>query len=105
LIGTLAGYLLVTSWALPMTLRRVFGWLPWEIWLRALWPCAWAIPYALALNWVAARSNPVSWVRIGGEIGTSLAGGLLLWWTLGLTRSERTELTLQLRKANPFARA
>ena len=102
LLGTTTALLLVTSWALPRVLRRAFGIPPWTLWQPALAPLRWGLPFATALWAVAAYHPPGGWLEFIAMVGPSAAGGLGLWWRVGLRSEERSECRARLRSVLPW---
>jgi O-antigen/teichoic acid export membrane protein len=99
LLGTLAGFLVVNSWALPRVLRRVFTLPPGTLWRAALTPLRWGLLYAAALWLVARTHTPRGWPGLVIEMGAAVLGGLALWWTLSLDRDARIRWRYRLRSA------
>lgn len=99
LVGTLAAYLLVTAWALPMVLKRTFSWSPRALWARAAGPFWWAVPYGAMLYLVTRQRPPQNWFPLFAEAGLALFTSLALWWFAGLRTAERDALKARLRKA------
>jgi O-antigen/teichoic acid export membrane protein len=97
LLGTTTGLLLVTSWALPLILYRIFGIPPRTLWGAALAPLRWSLPYAAALWAVAIYSPPEGWLGLIALMGMGAAGGLALWWKLSLGSAERAEWQARLK--------
>jgi O-antigen/teichoic acid export membrane protein len=96
-VGTLTGFLVVNSWALPMVLQDVFELSPWKLWRTALAPLQWGLPCAVLL-WLLARIHtPWGWLGVTLEMGLAGLGGLALWWTLSLNRQARTQWQCRLR--------
>ena len=97
LLGTTAGLLLVTSWALPRTLHQIGGILPRALWRAALRPLLWSLPYGLSL-WLAAKFvPPTNWINFPAMIGLGMIAGLILWWRLSLGRTERQQWQARFR--------
>lgn len=90
LLGTSVAFLLVTSWAMPRILRRVFGLSPSGLWRNALSPVVWALPYAVGLRFIVRHHTPAGWVELVAEMCAAGVFGLVLWWLLGLSGSDRT---------------
>jgi O-antigen/teichoic acid export membrane protein len=109
LLGTTTGLLLITSWALPRTLHRVFQIPPRLLWRAALAPLRWGLPYAAALWTVAICYPPGGWLGLITTASLGGVGGLALWWRLSLGCDERIQwqvrlhqlLALKLFKARP----
>ena len=97
LLGTLIGFLVINSWALPKVLHEVFGLSPSVLWRTALAPLPWALLYA-GILWLLARTHvPWGWLGLALEMGFAVLGGLFLWWTLTLDESARTQWRYRLR--------
>lgn len=90
LAGTLAGFVLVQSWAMTMVLGRLFGFRASGLWRAALSPFLWGAPF-LVLLWVAVRWHaPNGWVMLLAEMAAAGALGLALWWVFGLPAERRS---------------
>lgn len=91
LLGTLVGFLTVHAWGMPRVLRQLFGIGIGELWRPALVPLTWALPY-VAVWWVIAdRQGPLGWLSMLAQMAVCGAGGLALWWFLGLGPGGRTD--------------
>jgi O-antigen/teichoic acid export membrane protein len=101
LVGTTAGLLLVSSWALPRTLHQVFGIPPRMLWRAALSPFRWSLPYAATLWAVAHYLPPKGWIGLVIWMSLGMAGGLALWWRLSLGSQERIVWQVRLRSVLP----
>lgn len=98
LLGTTTGLLVVTSWALPLTLHRAFGIPSRALWRTALAPLRWGVPYAAAL-WALSRYwPPAAWPGLVAAMGLGTAAGLGLWWNFSVARDERREWKARLRR-------
>jgi O-antigen/teichoic acid export membrane protein len=96
--GTLAGYLLITAWALPRALQGVFGWRVGGLWRSALKPLLWGLPLGAGLWWRAISYNPAGWLGLALE--TAAAGGLGAGlWLLFTGRAQRHLLLERFRKS------
>ncbi len=89
LLGTLIGFLVVNSWALPKVLQRVFDLSPKILWRAALMPLSWGIPFGLVLCWLARTHVPRGWIDLATEMGISGLVGLFLWWMINLNKDTR----------------
>jgi O-antigen/teichoic acid export membrane protein len=101
LLGTTTGFLLVTSWALPLTLHQVFGIPSWTLWRTALAPLLWGLPYAVALWCISLYWPPADWPGFLAASGLGTATGLALWWRLSLGHAQRREWRARLRGILP----
>jgi O-antigen/teichoic acid export membrane protein len=91
LFGTLAGFLLVHTWAMPSLLARNFRVRSYELWGAVLRPLPWALPFAVA-EWLLAHNYPPgSWAALLGEIAAGCAAGFTLWWLVTLDAGARLE--------------
>ncbi|PYQ14449.1 MAG: hypothetical protein DMF80_12625 [Acidobacteria bacterium] len=97
LLGTLAAFVLVQSWALPRVLWELFSIEPRQLLGRAAVPLLWGGPY-LGILWFAVQRHPPDrWVSLGLGAAGSMAGGAALWWFLSLTATDRSFWTSRLR--------
>jgi O-antigen/teichoic acid export membrane protein len=89
LLGTLATFLLINSWAMPHVLKQIFQTSSWGMWRSALAPLVWGVPYALSV-WFIARSHvPTGWSGLITEMGFAVVCGLVFWWNISLSRRDR----------------
>jgi O-antigen/teichoic acid export membrane protein len=102
LLGTATGLLLVASWALPLTLHRIFKINSRALWLAALAPARWSLPYAAGLWAVSKYFPPVGWLGFISATSLATSGGLALWWRLGLGKEERLEWKARLKRSRPL---
>jgi O-antigen/teichoic acid export membrane protein len=102
LIGSAAGLLLITSWALPRVIRLVFGIPPWALWQSALIPLRSGLLYLLVMKIVSINYPPGGWLELIIWMSLWGAGGVVLWWKFGLRMEERAEWRERLRKAAPL---
>jgi O-antigen/teichoic acid export membrane protein len=97
-LGTLAAFLLVTSWALPRVLSQVFQLSPARLWRAALEPWKWGVFYVAGL-WVFAHMQPrLSWPALLTEMTSAGLAGMALWWMVGLDQQGRTQWADRFRK-------
>jgi O-antigen/teichoic acid export membrane protein len=97
-LGTLAGFLLVTSWALPRVLSKVFQLSPARLWRTALKPWNWGVLYVAGL-WVFAHMQPrLGWFALLTEMTLAGLAGMALWWMVSLDQQGRTEWADRFRK-------
>jgi len=102
LLGTTTALLLITSWALPRALHRVFGIPPRRLWRAALAPLRWGLPYAAALRAIAGYYPPEGWLEFFAVMASGSALGLALWWRFSLGSEERSEWRARLRNVLGF---
>ena len=96
-VGTLAAFLLLTSWALPRVLHRVFQLSPVGLWRTVMEPWKWGAFYTAGL-WILARMQPrLGWFQLSAEMGAASLAGVALWWIVGLDRQGRTLWTNRAR--------
>jgi O-antigen/teichoic acid export membrane protein len=98
-LGTLTGFLLVTSWAMPRILKKIFGLSPHALWRNALSPFMWALPYAVMLGFLVRVRTPANWLELILEMGLAVLIGLTLWWTISLSSADRTIWVARLQGA------
>lgn len=97
LLGTLTGFLIVNSWALPRILKQTFKISPCQIWRAALTPLTWGLLYTVILWLIARTHNPWGWFGLATEMASAGLCGLALWWTLGLSQDARTQWRHRIR--------
>jgi O-antigen/teichoic acid export membrane protein len=97
LVGTTAGLVLITSWALPRVLHNTFRIPPWTLWRAALPPLRWGLPLVVILRVVAGYHRPSGWPELCAAVGLGAAAGLALWWRLSLGSEERLAWWARLR--------
>lgn len=97
LLGTLFGFLLLDSWALPRILNRAFHLSPWNLWRTALTPLSWGLFYASMLWFIAQRHAPSGLGGLIMEMGAAMLGGLILYWSLSLDKNARSEWRYRLK--------
>jgi len=97
LLGTLTGFLVVNSWALPRVLKQTFEISPWQILGTALTPLTWGLPYMAILWLIAQTHNPWGWFGLATEMGAAGLCGLALWWTLSLSQDARNQWRHRIR--------
>jgi O-antigen/teichoic acid export membrane protein len=98
LLGTAAGLLLITSWALPRALDRVFGIPPRMLWRAALIPLRWGLPLAAVLRAIVIYHPLEGWLELLAMAASGSVVGLALWWRLSLGSEERSEWRARLEK-------
>ncbi len=88
LLGTVCGFALVNSWALPRVLQGAMGVSPAGLYHAALSPFRWGVPFAAAAWWwwtVCEPSGASAWIHAALQA----ACGLGCWWWFGLNRDAR----------------
>jgi O-antigen/teichoic acid export membrane protein len=89
LVGTLAVFLLIHSWAVPRLLRRHFDVdVTHLIWAVAR-PLIVAAPYALLLWLVGRHLPPLGWISLAAAMAVAAAGQLALSWIFVFPSSQR----------------
>lgn len=89
LVGTLAAFLSVNLWAMPRVLEQSFGVSSGSLLRVAGKPLLYGLPYA-ALVWTAARSHAArGWIGLGLELSATVAGGIVVWYLIGISGAER----------------
>lgn len=99
LIGTTVGFLAVTAWALPGVVSRLFSIGPRELWAVSLRPLAWGVPYTIFVWAVVPVSMPADLLRVAAGTGMAVLGGVLCWWSFGLTVDSRARWIGRMRLA------
>ena len=90
LIGTIAGFLVVSSWGFARLLSREMGVSASGLWNSAAMQLWWGLPYFGAL-WIISHSiGSLNLVPASAMASLSILGGFGLWWSFGLTSSART---------------
>jgi O-antigen/teichoic acid export membrane protein len=88
-LGTLAGFLTVSSWYLPRLLRRLFDTSVSALIRAALLPLISGVPFGIMLWWLSNAFPPVGWIEMASEMSFSAGFYLASWWLMGLTSVER----------------
>jgi O-antigen/teichoic acid export membrane protein len=99
LIGTLAGFALVQSWALPKLLHEAFGISPRLLWKAALSPARWAVPFGAAVFALGRYQGSRNVLVIAIEMGALALVGLALWWMFSLSPGSRRKWSGRIRLA------
>jgi O-antigen/teichoic acid export membrane protein len=89
LLGTLTGFLFVTSWAMPRVLHQEFGIRPRHLFAAAARPLLLGAPYAVLVGMVARSHTARGWIGLAAEMAGAALGGVAVWWFTGLSRSAR----------------
>lgn len=97
-LGTLVGFIAVSSWYFPWLLRRLFETSLMELFKATVLPLISGIPFALMVWWMARALPPWGWIDMGIEMGGAATVYLLSWWLIGLSSVEK-ELWLQRARA------
>lgn len=103
LFGTSVAFLTVYVWALPKVLRDLFGFEPRRLWVAAIRPLAWGIPYSALLYWLVRSHEIQSWWMLLAEMGIAILIGVALWWSMTLDAGSRGEWRLRIRGAVQLA--
>jgi O-antigen/teichoic acid export membrane protein len=90
LAGTLAGFVLVQSWAMTRVLGQLFGMKGSGLWRAALMPFIWGVPLVAGLWYIGHRHVPNGWLMLLGEMAAAGLLGLALWWVFGLPAERRS---------------
>lgn len=80
LVGSFAGFVGVSLWYLPKLLAEQFRTPIIPLVTAVVAPVALAIPYGLALWWIADRYPPNGWLILFGHVGSSISAFLLFGW-------------------------
>lgn len=91
LLGTLASFVLIYSWAVPKVLRELFGIDPKELWYNAVIPGRIYVPYLCIVGWVAHNSRPDTYLALLTHLGAATMAGLALWWLFDLDSNSREQ--------------
>lgn len=90
LIGTLAGFTLISSWGFTTLLSREMGVSARELWRAALTQFCWGLPY-LSLLWLFSHSvQRFPLLPLSATAFLAVLSGLAMWWTFGVTPTART---------------
>lgn len=88
-MGTLAGFLLVTLWRLPLLMRKHFQMSLWQLGQAVALPLVIAGAYATAWSVMLQGHQPDGWIGLVGETGTSVLLFLVLVWIVVFRPAER----------------
>jgi O-antigen/teichoic acid export membrane protein len=88
-LGTLAGFVAVSSWYLPWLLHHLFQTSPWELTTAALLPMVSAIPLGVAVWWLSGVLPPRGWIELASEMLLAALLYLGSWWLIGLSAVEK----------------
>ncbi|MEH1820669.1 MAG: lipopolysaccharide biosynthesis protein [Nostoc sp.] len=97
LLGTFVAFVTVSLWWFPLLLRSVFGTSLRQLFLAVARPLAVAIPYGLAVWWIARTHTPLGWFGLGAEIGLTELIYIVMVWLLVFNTSERCQWNTRLR--------
>ena len=89
LLGSLAGFLAVSSWYLPLLLHRLFETAIAELMRAALVPLISAVPFGAVLWQLSRTFPPRGWVELAGEMSLAAAAHLAAWWLVGINTIEK----------------
>ncbi len=88
-LGTLTALVLVSTWYIPMLLRRLFNISLMDLATAALVPVASAAPFS-GVIWLMSRALPPrGWCEMSSEMILAALGYLVSWWIVGLSSVER----------------
>jgi O-antigen/teichoic acid export membrane protein len=87
--GTLAGSLSVTSWAMPRVIKQEFGIPLWQLYAAAGRPLLLGAPYSVLIALIARNHTARGWLGLAAEMTAAAAGGFVIWWFAGISRSDR----------------
>lgn len=91
LLGTLASFLLIHSWALPKLLWELFRIEPRQLWANALLPVCIYAPYLCVVGWVAHTSRPSTYLALLIHLSVAASAGLGVWWLFDLDSHSRKQ--------------
>jgi O-antigen/teichoic acid export membrane protein len=92
LLGTFLGFVAVSLWYLPKLLRQEFGTPLTQLFKAVVSPLMLAVPYSVALWWIASVYPPVGWFELGGQLATAVLAYLAFWWLAMLDRDQRARV-------------
>jgi O-antigen/teichoic acid export membrane protein len=89
LIGTAAGFALVSSWGFTRILFREMGVSPPRLWRAAATQLCWGLPY-LGLLWFISHSvRRFAFLPLSATALLAVLCGLAMWWSFGVTPTAR----------------
>ena len=88
-LGTLVGFIAVSSWYFPWLLHRLFETSLVELFKATALPLISGIPFALMVWWMSRALPPRGWIDMGIEMIGAAAVYLLSWWLIGLSSVEK----------------
>jgi O-antigen/teichoic acid export membrane protein len=90
LLGTLAGFVMVSSWGFSRLLSREMGISPRRLWTAAGGQLCWGFPY-LALLWFLSHAvQRFNLIPLGVAASSAVLCGFAMWWWFGVTPRART---------------
>jgi O-antigen/teichoic acid export membrane protein len=91
LLGTLASFLLIYSWALPKLLRELFQIDPKQLWINVLLPVRIYAPFLCIVGLAAHAFRPGSYLSLLIHLSVATSAGLGLWWLFDLDSNSREQ--------------
>ncbi|MGO9604274.1 MAG: lipopolysaccharide biosynthesis protein [Candidatus Binataceae bacterium] len=88
-LGTLAGFVSVSIWYLPLLLHRCFATSPMELFKATALPIVSAVPFAAAVWWMSEVFPVKGWFDMALEMSLAALAYLALWWMVGLSAGEK----------------
>lgn len=88
-LGTLVGFVTISTWYLPCALHRLFSTSVLLLAKAVALPLVSAVPFALALWRLSMTFPPRGWVELGSEMSLAATFYLASWWLVGLSSDER----------------
>ncbi|MGO9449519.1 MAG: lipopolysaccharide biosynthesis protein [Candidatus Binataceae bacterium] len=88
-LGTLAGFVSISIWYLPMLLHRCFATSQMELFKASALPIVSAVPFAAAVWWMSRAFPVTGWFDMALEMSLAALAYLSLWWMVGLSAGEK----------------
>ena len=88
-LGTLAGFVSVSIWYLPMLLHGCFATSPMELFKASALPIVSAVPFAAAVWWMSRAFPVTGWFDMALQTSLAALAYLALWWMVGLSAGEK----------------
>jgi O-antigen/teichoic acid export membrane protein len=89
LLGTLAAFMAVNIWFLPLQLRSVFGTSLRALMNAVAWPLALGLIHGAVFWWIARSQHSIGWVGLALQTGVAFATYLALAWFLLIDAADR----------------
>ena len=89
LLGTLSGFVAISSWAMPRVLKQEFEIHPSQLYGAATRPLLIGVPYCVFIGFLARNHTARGWFGLGAEMAAAAFGGVVIWWFTGIPGRDR----------------